>query len=133
MTNPLLISAKHFTVPYSSRISGKTLERPSQGCVGSTCPLKKNQQFPLFPKIKILILYVPCFQKFPLFPCSLQFRFLFPCSLEINDLVPLFLITPGWASLEKGIWNNRNPVFTGLYRTLILRNYRNPIILSSLQ
>ena len=36
-------------------------------------PEKKIGIFPSSPKIKILILYVPCSPKLPLSPCSLQF------------------------------------------------------------
>ena len=48
-----------------------TIIWPSKGVVGvggtySLVPLKKSA-FPLFPKSKILIFYVPCFSKSPLF------------------------------------------------------------------
>ena len=43
-------------------------------------PEKKISIFPLFPKIKILIFYVPCFPKLPCSPVTFSFR-LFPLLL----------------------------------------------------
>ena len=67
------------------------------------CSPEIFQHFPFFPKIKILIFYVPCSPKLPLLPCFLHFRLNFPCSPEINDIIPLFPRTPGRASLPNGI------------------------------
>ena len=53
--------------------------RPSQGSTCSLVLLLKNGLFPLFPKNKILIFYVPCSPKLPVFPL-----FLGLCSPENN-------------------------------------------------
>ena len=60
-----------------------TLRRPSQGVPVPLLPWK-NWHFPLFPRIKMLIFYVPCSPKLPLFPLVLDF-----CSPEINGLIPV--------------------------------------------
>ena len=52
------------------------------------CSPEINRFVPLFPKIKILISYVPSSPKMPLFLCSLHFKPLFLCSPEINAIVP---------------------------------------------
>ena len=59
----------------------------------------ENGLVPLFLKNKILIFYVPCSPKLPVFPCSFYFRPLFPCSPEKIVVVALFPKTPGRASV----------------------------------
>ena len=53
---------------------------------------------PLFPKIKILIFYVPCSQKITFAPLFPSFLDLSSRSSEINDIIPLFPINPGRTS-----------------------------------
>ena len=58
-------------------------------------PLFPSKKMALFPKNKILIFYVPCSRKLPVFPVPLIFRPLFPCFPEKLALVPLFPKTLG--------------------------------------
>ena len=69
--------------------------RPSGGGGRCTCSLVPLEKMALFPKNKILIFYVPCPRKLPVFPVPLIFRPLFPHSREKK--LPLFPKTPGRA------------------------------------
>ena len=95
----------------SQRTTKHTLRRPSQGrgrgWKGVPVPLfpwkKKIDIFPCSPKSKSWFSLFPvppnCFCS----PIPFSFRLLFPCSHEINGLIPLFLQTPGRASLRRAI------------------------------
>ena len=67
--------------------------KPSQGA--GTCSPRKNGLVPLFPKNKILIFYVPCSLKLPMFACSPYFYVFIPLFPWKNALVPLFPKTLG--------------------------------------
>ena len=75
------------------------LLRPSQGGTYSLVSLNISA-FSLVPQnqnLNVLCSLLPKITFVPLFPSS--FRLVFPCSPEINDIIPLFHITPGRASL----------------------------------
>ena len=65
-----------------------TPSRGGGGGGGGTCSLVPLEKMALFPKNKILIFYVPCSPKWPVFPCSPYFY----------AFVPLFPNNPGRAS-----------------------------------
>ena len=62
------------------------------------CSAEINRFLPLFPKIKTVIFYVPCFPKLHMFLCSPDAETFVPCTPEIKSNVPLFAKTPGRAS-----------------------------------
>ena len=100
-------------------ITVKNLRGPPSRVPG-TCSPEINCVVPLFPKIKILISYVPCSPKIQnclkfCSPAPFIFSSLFPCSSEINALVPLFPHSPERASSYPLISYRAMPALLFLY------------------